>query len=455
MTDLTLYNTRTRSKERFEPLVPGRVSLYVCGPTVYDYAHIGNARPVIVFDLLYRVLKQHYSHVDYVTNFTDVDDKINKAAAASGEDIRALTERTAAWYIEDMAALGILEPTARPRVTDHIPDIISMVERLIGSGHAYAAEGHVLFSVESMPEYGRLSGRSIDDMIAGARVDVAPYKKYPGDFVLWKPSTPDLPGWDSPWGRGRPGWHIECSAMIEHHLGETIDIHGGGSDLVFPHHENELAQSTCAHGGRLFARWWMHNGMLTVEGEKMSKSLGNFFIVRDVLKKAPGEAARFYMLHTHYRQPFDWSWETLAEMKRTLDRFYNALRRVSHVEAIATSAPHGISDALADDLNTPLAISHLHALVSELNKSDEPAVQAALKGDILGAGALLGILQQDPEVWFGAGDPDGEISALVEARIAARKAKNFAEADRIRDDLVARGIQLEDGPGGTSWKRAG
>src|SRR5271155_1613364 len=319
---LALYNTLTRRKEPFEPLDPEQVRLYVCGPTVYDRAHIGNGRAIVVFDVLYRLLRDicGRDHVIYVRNITDVEDKINAAARANNEPIAALTARTTAAFHEDMAALGALPPDIEPRATEYIPQMIAMIERLIASGHAYAAEGHVLFSVTSDPDYGQLSGRSRDDMIAGARVEVAPYKRDPADFVLWKPSGPELPGWDSPWGRGRPGWHIECSAMAERHLGETIDIHGGGNDLVFPHHENEVAQSTCAHDGRIFARYWLHNGMLTVDGEKMSKSLGNFFTIRDVLARAPGEAIRFYLLGTHYRQPLDWTREGLDNARQTVDR---------------------------------------------------------------------------------------------------------------------------------------
>lgn len=451
---LTVYNTLSRQKEPFVPQAQDRVTMYVCGPTVYDFAHLGNARPAIVFDTLYRLLRLSYPKVIYVRNITDVDDKINAAAAASGESIRDLTSRTEAWYLADMDKLNVLRPDVQPRVTDHIPDIISLVQRLIEAGHAYEAEGHVLFAVKSMDDYGKLSGRSLDDMLAGARVEVAPYKRDPGDFVLWKPSTPDLPGWDSPWGRGRPGWHIECTAMIEHHLGETIDIHGGGSDLIFPHHENELAQGTCAHGGKPYARYWLHNGMLTVDGDKMSKSLGNFFTVRDLLDKAPGEAIRFFMLSTHYRQAIDWTLDGLAQAKQALDRFYLALRRVKAVIPYEEAIPAPVLAALNDDLNTPLVISLLHAIVTELNKCNDADQQAGLKGQMLAIGQVLGILHQDPDVWLaGQGVDAAMVEAAIAARIAARKAKNFAEADRIRDELAAQGIVLEDGPQGTSWRQ--
>jgi cysteinyl-tRNA synthetase len=456
---LVLHNTLTRRKQAFEPMVPDRVAMYVCGPTVYDFAHIGNARPAVVFDVLYRLLKRRYAHVTYVRNITDVEDKINAAAAENGESIRDLTTRTERAYLEDVAALGVLPPDLSPRVTENILEIVAMIERLIAKGNAYEAERHVLFQVASFADYGKLSGRSVDEMIAGARVEVAPYKRDPADFVLWKPSGPELPGWDSPWGRGRPGWHIECSAMAERHLGETIDIHGGGNDLVFPHHENEVAQSTCAHDGKLFARFWLHNGMLTVDGEKMSKSLGNFFTIRDVLAQAPGEAVRFYLLSTHYRQPLDWTRDGLQGARQTLDRFYGALRRLAAVAPLDEPPPNALLAALEDDLNTPLAIAELHALLALLNKADDPASQAALKGRLLAAGKLLGLFQGDPEAWFAWTAPNAQAldeAAILEriaARNAARKTKDFAAADRIRDELKAQGVLIEDGPKGTTWRR--
>ena len=481
---LDLYNTLTRRKDRFEPLEPGRVGLYVCGPTVYDFAHIGNARPVVVFDVLYRLLKRLYPQVTYVRNITDVDDKIIKAAAENGEAIEALTERTALAYHQDMAALGALSPDVEPRATQHIGQMIAIVEALIASGHAYAAEGHVLFHVPSMPEYGLLSRRSQDELVAGARVEVAPYKRDAADFILWKPSTPEQPGWESPWGRGRPGWHIECSAMSGHYLGETFDIHGGGLDLIFPHHENEIAQSRCAHGGAPLAKVWMHNGFVTVNGDKMSKSLGNFFTVRQLRdENHPGEAIRLALLTAHYRQPLDFSRDGLTQAKGALDRWYNALRAAGPAADGVAVPPEELEEALfptlaalEDDLNTPLAISHLHELAGTLNKAKTPGEQARGRAALLAAGALLGVLGQEPEAWFkgivvgsGAavigefvcaangfiGLAPSQIDERIEARTAARKAKNFAEADRIRKELAAAGVVLEDGPGGTSWKRAG
>src|SRR5579883_2156641 len=368
--DLRLYDTLTRRKEAFEPLDPKNVRMYVCGPTVYDFAHIGNARPVIVFDVLYRLLRHLYgaAQVRYVRNITDVDDKIINAAREKGENISDLTERTTRAFHEDVAALGALPPDVEPRATQHIPPMIAMIEELIAAGHAYVADHHVLFAVPSMSDYGRLSGRSRGEMIAGARVEVAPYKRDPADFVLWKPSTAEQPGWESPWGRGRPGWHIECSAMSEQHLGETFDIHGGGIDLIFPHHENEIAQSVSAHHGKPFVRYWLHNGFVIVEGEKMSKSLGNFRTIREVLAEAPGEAVRYAMLMTHYRDPLDWTSERLQAAKHALDRFYLALRPVEGLAPAAAGLPERVQAALEDDLNTPLALAAMHDLLTALNK---------------------------------------------------------------------------------------
>ncbi|MDB5408444.1 MAG: cysS, partial [Rhodospirillales bacterium] len=402
---LSLYNTMTRRKEVFEPIDPANVRLYVCGPTVYDLAHIGNARPVVVFDVLFRLLRREYGveHVTYVRNITDVDDKINAAAAANKEPIRVLTERTAAAFHDDMEALGATRPTLEPRATDHIPQMIGMITRLIDDGFAYEAEGHVLFSIAAMPSYGRLSGRSLDDMRAGARVEVAPYKRDAGDFVLWKPSPDDLPGWDSPWGRGRPGWHLECSAMSEAHLGDTFDIHGGGLDLIFPHHENEIAQSVCAHGGKELARFWMHNGFVTAAaGEKMSKSEGNFVSVRDLLKDWSGETIRLALLGGHYREPLEFSVERLTQAKLTLDRYYLALRGAMKGGLPVASGglvPPAIVEALEDDLNTPLALARMHELLRDLNNAlqkNKLEVAAPLAADLLTTGDLLGLLQYDP-----------------------------------------------------------
>lgn len=456
---IQIYNTLARQKELFVPQDPRRVTMYVCGPTVYNYAHIGNARPVVVFDTLYRLLQVAYPNVIYVRNVTDVDDKINAAAKAEGVPIGTITERYHAVYSQDMAALGALPPRIEPKVTQHIGAIISMVERLIANGHAYAAEGHVLFNVPSYAGYGQLSRRDRDDLIAGARVDVAPYKRDPADFVLWKPSPPDLPGWDSPWGRGRPGWHIECSAMIEQNLGTgTIDIHGGGHDLIFPHHENEIAQSTCAHGGRLFSRYWMHNGFVNIESEKMSKSIGNVLLVHDLLKQAPGEAIRLALLSAHYRQPLDWTEAGLREARAQLDRLYRALDGLKDVKPSVTRAPETFLAALADDLNTPRALAELHQIANAANKATDATEKARLKGELLAAGWLLGLLQQDPAAWL-KGDVNAdidvtEIEALIEARKAARARKDWAESDRIRDQLAARGILLEDKAGQTSWRVA-
>jgi len=408
--------------------------------------------------VLYRLLKRHYPKVTYVRNITDVEDKIIDAARAKGEAIDALTARTTRAFHEDMAALGALPPDVEPRATRHIPEMISLITALIDSGHAYEAEGHVLFDVASWPEYGALSRHKREDIIAGARVEIAPYKKDPADFVLWKPSTADQPGWDSPWGRGRPGWHIECSAMSAAHLGETFDIHGGGQDLIFPHHENEIAQSVCGHHGAPFVRVWMHNGHVIVEGEKMSKSLGNFFTVREVLAEGwPGEAIRLALLSTQYRQPLDFTRTGLAEAKAELDRFYTALRRVGDIEPSGEPAPDDVLRALDDDLNTPAAMAQIHEVVSRLNQATAPAEQAALKSALLDAAGLLGLLGQDPEAWFKGGmdETKAEIEALIARREAARKDRNFAEADRIRDALAAMGVALEDGPEGTRWKRAG
>ena len=457
---LYLHNTLTRQKEEFQPLDPGNVRMYVCGPTVYDYAHIGNARPAVVFDVLYRVLKALYPTVTYARNFTDVDDKINAKAKATGEAIGTITARTTQAYLEDMGALGVLEPDVQPRATQHIAEMIAMIETLIAKGHAYAADGHVLFSVPSMPDYGQLSRRNRDELIAGARVEVAPYKKDAADFVLWKPSEPDIPGWDSPWGRGRPGWHIECSAMSAKYLGETFDIHGGGLDLIFPHHENEIAQSRCASGAGFFARYWVHNGYLTVEDEKMSKSIGNIVTVRELRGDAPGEAIRYALLAGHYRQPLNWSRAHLKECKTALDRLYTALRRGPALPAAPGEVPFEVLAALEDDLNTPLAFAHLHELATRLNKAESDAEIARARARLLAAGRLLGFLGAEPEAWFrwqpegtAEGLSDAEIEAMIQARQDARKARNFAEADRIRDALTDAGIVLEDGPQGTSWKR--
>ena len=458
MSLLRLYDTLSGKKVPFEPLRDGEVTMYLCGPTVYNYAHIGNARPAVVFDLLARLLRRRY-RLRFARNITDVDDKINAASLETGKPIGEITERFTRIYNEDMAALGVRAPDVEPRATEHIDEMIVMISALIDKGYAYEAEGHVLFDVDKYADYGALSKRDLREMIAGARVEVAPYKRSPQDFVLWKPSTPELPGWDSPWGRGRPGWHIECSAMAEKHLGETIDIHAGGQDLVFPHHENEIAQSRCAHDGAPFARYWLHNGFLSIDHEKMSKSLGNVVLVHDLLETIPGEVVRLALLSAHYRQPLDWSEETIESARKKLDRLYGALRGIDVPEELRreTGPPAAFIDALEDDLNTPMAMSELFGLARELNRSDEPARRQVIAAQILACGDLMGVLQSDPESWF-AREADGQISAteiaaLLAERDAARAARNFDIADAIREQLAADGVQIEDGPAGTTWRR--
>jgi cysteinyl-tRNA synthetase len=460
MKTLSLHNTLGGRLEPFVPADPRRVTMYVCGPTVYNFVHIGNGRPVVVFDVLFRVLRSLYGpeHVIYARNITDVDDKINQAAAANGEDIGVLTARYTAAFHEDVARLGALPPTLEPRATEHIGQMIALIEHLIGRGHAYVAADHALYDVRSYPEYGRLSGRSLDDMRAGARVEVADYKRDPADFVLWKPARPGEPSWPSPWGPGRPGWHLECSAMIEAHLGETIDIHGGGHDLVFPHHENEIAQGCGAHGVE-YARYWVHNGHVTVDGEKMSKSLGNFRLLRDLLDVYPGEILRLALLARHYRAPLNFSERGLEQARNSLNSLYRVLR--DHADT--PSAPLDVRDttafaALLDDLNTPAAIAELHRLGDALAGAASAAEAAQRKAELLAAGDLLGLLQQDPVDWFQAGATDAASTEWIEERIAerqaARKARDFARSDAIRDELATAGIQLEDTASGTRWQRA-
>jgi cysteinyl-tRNA synthetase len=454
---ISLYNSRSRRIEPFVPLDPDRVTVYLCGPTVYNYVHIGNARGPVVFDVLVKLLRRHYPHVLYARNITDVDDKINAAALEQGVPIGNITDRYTQAYRQDMAGLGIAAPDLEPHATAHIGQIIEMIQALIRGGHAYAAQGHVLFDVASYPAYGALSGRDTDELIAGARVEVAPYKKNPTDFVLWKPSTPELPGWDSPWGRGRPGWHIECSAMSAAHLGQTIDIHAGGVDLLFPHHENEVAQSTCAHGGKLFARWWLHHGMLTFDGRKMSKSLGNVLQLHQLLQRQPHEALRLLLLRGHYRQPLDWSDAALAQAISTLDGWYRVLREANDIALDADQplpVPERLEAALCDDLNTPEALAELARLADAARQSPSAATKAAL----LGGGALLGLLQQDPETWFkqagGATVDAAQVEALLEERRAARAARDFARADAIRQELAQMGVVIEDSAQGTRWSVA-
>ncbi|QPQ55968.1 cysteine--tRNA ligase [Allosphingosinicella flava] len=438
MTEIRLHDTLARKKRAFVPADPSRVTMYVCGPTVYNRAHIGNARPAVVFDVLARLLRHAYGEgtLVYARNVTDVDDKIIDAAKAEGVDPSVITRRYEDFYLADMGALGVLPPTLAPKATENVGEMIAMIARLIETGNAYEADGHVLFHVPSDPDYGALGRRDRDAMIAGARVEVASYKKDPADFVLWKPSAPEVIGWDSPWGRGRPGWHIECSAMIERHLGETIDIHGGGLDLIFPHHENEIAQSRCAHHGAPLARYWMHNGFLSMAGaEKMSKSLGNVVTVADLLAQGhKGETLRLALLSAHYRQPLEWSDQLIAQSKATLDRLYRAAG-----DAEPASPDAAVIEAIADDLNTPLALSRLGAIEDS--------------GVLKASAALLGFLTESAAHWF-QGEGDARIDALIAARTEAKKSKNFAEADRIRANLAAEGVVLEDGSGGTTWRRS-
>ena len=475
---MQLHNTLSGHKEEFVPQDPNRITMYVCGPTVYSYAHIGNARPAVVFDVLARLLRRKYPRVEYARNITDIDDKINAAAVKEGVEIGVIAARYTQAYHEDLEALGVAQVDHEPRVTAHLPQIIAMIERLIASDHAYAAENHVLFDVKSYAGYGELSKRDLREMLAGARVEVAPYKKDPGDFVLWKPSADAQPGWESPWGRGRPGWHIECSAMAEALLGETIDIHGGGIDLTFPHHENERAQSICAHGGKIFARYWLHNGFLTMNSAKMSKSVGNVLLIREIRKHAPheAEAIRLALLTGHYRQPLDWNDEALTDARSKLHRLYGALRDAGDVAASDATAPEAFLAALEDDLNTPAALAELFELARALNKADDAGEKARLVAQLRDAGSVLGLLQQTPERWFqGFNDTRlvahavagssmtanlvttsiDDIDAALAARLAAKQAKNYQEADRIRDDLKARGVLVEDLKDGLQrWRRA-
>ena len=455
MPELRLTNTFSGEREVFVPIDPERITLYVCGPTVYNLAHIGNARPVVVFDTLYRVLDALYPKVIYARNITDIDDKIIAAAHERGQAIDAVSAEFTDKYREDVAALNTLVPSLEPHATDNIPAMIDLTQRLIDAGNAYISEGHVLFSVASMPSYGALSGRHLDDMLAGARVEVATYKRQAGDFVLWKPSEDDAPGWDSPWGRGRPGWHAECSAMIRAHLGDTIDIHGGGRDLIFPHHENERAQSCCAYGGD-FVHYWLHNAYVDMDGEKMSKSLGNVRTIRDLLSNYQGEVLRFALLSAHYRSPLSFSQAVLDNAKGALDGFYGALRNVQDIQAQPVDISHSAAfNALLDDLNTPEAIAALHAASKALNKA-APQDRPRLKGILLANAEILGVLQCDPEEWFTSGRDSGLDAAAVEAlindRLEARANRDFDRADQIRDELVTAGIVLEDGSEGNTWR---
>jgi cysteinyl-tRNA synthetase len=456
--NLFLHDTMTGEKRRFVPKDSGRVTMYVCGPTVYNFAHIGNARPVVVFDVVFRLLRRVYGAdaVVYARNITDVDDRINQASIEQGVPISAITDKFTAFYQQDMAALGALPPTIEPRATAHIAPMLDLIGRLVRANAAYAAEGHVLFNTQAFADYGKLSRRSLDDMIAGARVEVAPYKQNPADFVLWKPSKPGEPEWPSPWGPGRPGWHLECSAMIEQNLGLPIDIHAGGHDLIFPHHENEIAQSRCASHGGPFANYWMHNGFLTIEAEKMSKSIGNVLLVHDLVEQVPGEAIRWALLAAHYRAPLDWNGELLAQARKSLDRLYGALRRAADVSVDGSAEPPAaFLEALGDDLNTPRATAELFALARVLETSTDAAERATAKSALLAAGALLGFLEADPDGWFEGGADEAlkaKVEALLQTRLKARQAKDWATADRIRDELNALNVVVMDGPEGATWR---
>ena len=459
MREIELFNTMAREKVRLVPLNPQRVTMYVCGPTVYNYAHIGNGRPVIVFDTLFRLLRTIYGeeHVVYARNITDVDDKINAAALAASVDIGTITQKYAGIYNQDMATLGALPPSLEPTVTAHMDQIITMVGDLIEKGHAYTTPDGVYFHVPSMPDYGQLSNRNLDDNEAGARVEVDTNKRDPADFALWKAAKPDEPQWVAPFGAGRPGWHIECSAMIEAQLGTTIDIHGGGIDLIFPHHENEIAQSQCAHNGTKLANIWMHNGFLTLNSEKMSKSVGNVDLVHTLVERWPGEALRLALLSAHYRAPLDWTDELILQSVKTLDRLYRALDGVWN-ERAEPIMPEGVVAALCDDLNTPKALAELAMLARKANKAESFDDRKRAKAELLGAGLLLGILGQEPSAWLSRGgdesdeDATAEIDALVQARLEARGARNWAEADRLRSELAARGVEVTDSKDGPTWR---
>ena len=453
---LQFQNTLTGEKETFVPLDENRVTVYLCGPTVYNYAHIGNARPAVVFDVLNRLLRLHYPEVVFARNITDVDDKINKQSQQSGQSIRTISQKYARAYNEDLAALNVLPPDIEPHATEHIAEMIVMIKTLIDKGHAYEQDGHVLFDVTTYPEYGQLSKRDLDDMRAGARVDVADYKKNPGDFVLWKPSADDLPGWDSPWGRGRPGWHIECSAMAAKHLGRVIDIHCGGQDLIFPHHENEIAQSCCANDEPLFARYWLHNGFITMSDQKMSKSLGNIELIRDVLKQHNGEVVRWVLLNAHYRQSVNWSEKSINQARKTLDRLYRILADFAHIKAQPQTPDAQLVAALNDDLNTPQAFARLIALAKNLQKNTDPEQQATGKGQLLASAELLGVLQSDPQQWFDdkqstSDDLKETVEQLIQERETARKNKDWHRSDDIRTELDKMGVVIEDSPSGTHW----
>jgi len=453
---LSLHNTTTGQKETFIPIHKDTVTMYLCGPTVYNYAHIGNARPAVVFDVLYRLLKHHYPNVKYARNITDIDDKINKSALELGQNIKKYSQKYADIYNQDIESLGVLPPDIEPYATDHIPQIIAMIKRLIEKGNAYEAEGHVLFSVESYKNYGKLSNRKLEDMIAGARVEVAPYKKYAADFVLWKPSDEALPGWNSPWGRGRPGWHIECSAMCKEHLGNVIDIHCGGRDLVFPHHENEVAQSCCANSTEKFANYWLHNGMINMGNQKMSKSLGNILLINEVTKQYKGEVIRWLLLSAQYRQSVDWSEESIHKSQKTMDRIYATLRDNQTIVADINKKriPIGVINALDDDLNTPVVFAEINKTAKLLANAKTSEEKQMYKSQLLSSGELLGLFQENAEQWFKSGEANvdsDKVDSLIAQRNQARIDKDWAKSDEIRDELAAMNIVLEDSANGTRW----
>ena len=451
--NIKLYNTLAGKKQNFIPINSNRVTMYICGPTVYSYPHIGNARGPVIFDILAGLLKREYELI-YVRNITDLDDKIYEAAKSEQSDVSEITERYTKIYHQDISALGVKDPDIEPRATDHIIEMIEMIEGLLVKGYAYENEGHVLFSVDSYSDYGSLSNRQHEDQIAGSRVAIAAYKKNPRDFVLWKPSTPDLPGWESPWGVGRPGWHLECSTMAKKYLGETLDIHGGGSDLIFPHHENECAQSICSHKGKPFANFWVHHGMIDFNDTKMSKSEGNLLLIRDLLKEIPGEVVRMALISTHYRKPINWSNDLIKDSKKKLDRLYGAIRKIDIFQNAEPS--NEVLLALADDLNTPKALSALFNIVKLINNSEDPMERDKYASTLMASASLLGLMTLSADEWFKT-TPNGvltreEIEHLITQRERARKSKNFSESDRIRNDLLQKGVVIEDGPDGTEWR---
>ena len=451
--NIKLYNTLAGKKQNFTPINPNRVTMYICGPTVYSYPHIGNARGPVIFDILAGLLRREYELI-YVRNITDLDDKIYEAAKSEQSDVSEITERYTKIYHQDISALGVKDPDIEPRATDHIKEMIEMIEGLLAKGYAYENEGHVLFSVDSYSDYGSLSNRQHEDQIAGARVAIAAYKKNPRDFVLWKPSTPDLPGWESPWGVGRPGWHLECSTMAKKYLGETLDIHGGGSDLIFPHHENECAQSICSHKGEPFANFWVHHGMIDFNDTKMSKSEGNLLLIKDLLEEIPGEVVRMALISAHYRKPINWSNDLIKDSKKKLDRLYGAIRKIDIFHN--TEPSNEVLLALADDLNTPKALSALFNIVKLINNSEDPVERDKYASTLMASASLLGLMTMSADEWFKT-TPNGvltreEIEHLITQRERARKSKNFSESDRIRNDLLQKGVVIEDGPDGTEWR---